>query len=96
MIAGYKMNKRIGDVEEFAFDPLLETNDLHVTIAVTGWLTEEEPGEIDCSKHIEAETKWPPFCRRIFKSISLNENVWILMKISLKFVTKGPICNNPP
>ena len=27
----------------------------------------------------------------IFKSIFLNQNVWILIKISLKFVHKGPI-----
>ena len=29
----------------------------------------------------------------IFKSIFLNENVWISIKISLKLVTKGPINN---
>ena len=31
----------------------------------------------------------------IFKCILLNENVWILNKISLKFVPKGPINNIP-
>ena len=31
----------------------------------------------------------------IFKCILLNENVWILIKISLKFVPKGPINNIP-
>ena len=31
----------------------------------------------------------------IFKWIFLNENVWILIKISLKFVFKGPINNIP-
>ena len=31
----------------------------------------------------------------IFKCIFLNENVLILIKISLKFVTKGPINNIP-
>ena len=25
----------------------------------------------------------------------LNENVWILIKVSLRFVPKGPISNNP-
>ena len=30
----------------------------------------------------------------IFKCIFLNENVWILIKISLNFVPKGPIDNN--
>ena len=45
--------------------------------------------------HIEAETKWPPFSRRHFKCIFLNENIWISIKISLKFVPKGPINNIP-
>ena len=31
----------------------------------------------------------------IFKCIFLNENVWILIKISLKFVPQGPINNIP-
>ena len=31
------------------------------------------------------------FADFIFKRIILNENVWISIKISLKFVTKGPI-----
>ena len=31
----------------------------------------------------------------IFKCIFLNENVWILIKISLKFVPNGPIVNIP-
>ena len=31
----------------------------------------------------------------IFKCISLNENVWISIRISLKFVHKGPINNSP-
>ena len=30
----------------------------------------------------------------IFKCLSLKENVWILIKISLKFVPKDPINNN--
>ena len=35
------------------------------------------------------------FADDIFKRIFLNENVWILIKISLKFVPKGPINNIP-
>ena len=35
------------------------------------------------------------FPNDLFKCIFLNENVWILIKISLKFVHKGPISNNP-
>ena len=35
------------------------------------------------------------FADDIFKSIFLNENVWISIKISLKFVLKGPINDIP-
>ena len=35
------------------------------------------------------------FADDVFKCIFLNENVWILLKISLKFVPKGPIKNIP-
>ena len=31
----------------------------------------------------------------IFNRIFMNENVWILIKISLKFVPKGPIDTKP-
>ena len=37
-----------------------------------------------------------PFPDDIFKRIFLNKNVWISIKISLKFVPKGPINNIPP
>ena len=42
--AGFKMKKRVGDVEEFEFEPLSEGRQLHITIAVSGWLTEDNPG----------------------------------------------------
>ena len=35
------------------------------------------------------------FADDVFKCIFLNENVWILLKISLKFVPQGPINNIP-
>ena len=35
------------------------------------------------------------FADDVFKCIFLNENVWISLKISLKFVPKGPINNIP-
>ena len=35
------------------------------------------------------------FTDDIFKCFLLNENVWIMIKISLKFVPKGPINNIP-
>ena len=41
--------------------------------------------EYACS-HMEAYTKSYIFANRIFKSVSLNENVWIFIRISLKYV----------
>ena len=35
------------------------------------------------------------FADDIFKGIFLNENIWIPIKISLKFVPKGPVDNIP-
>ncbi|XP_037629598.1 transmembrane and coiled-coil domain-containing protein 4 [Sebastes umbrosus] len=37
-LTGYKMNKRVGAIEEFEFLPLRSGKQLHLTIAVTGWL----------------------------------------------------------
>uniref|UniRef100_A0A8C3AEZ1 Transmembrane and coiled-coil domains 4 n=2 Tax=Cyclopterus lumpus TaxID=8103 RepID=A0A8C3AEZ1_CYCLU len=37
-LTGYKMNKCVGAIEEFEFLPLRSGKQLHLTIAVTGWL----------------------------------------------------------
>ena len=65
---------------------------------------------IDTQKLIREGELWVVFCEFntlrprqngrhfadvILKCISLNENVWIPIKISLKFVPKGPIDNIP-
>ena len=39
--------------------------------------------------------KWQHFTDNIFRSIFMNEKFCILTQISLKFVLKGPIDNNP-
>ncbi|KAI4895990.1 hypothetical protein NFI96_025263, partial [Prochilodus magdalenae] len=38
-LTGYKMNKRVGAIEEFEFLPLNTGKHLHLTVAVTGWLS---------------------------------------------------------
>ena len=40
-LAGYKMNKRVGNIEEFAFENLSDNRSLTLTIAISGWITEE-------------------------------------------------------
>ncbi|XP_013383394.1 transmembrane and coiled-coil domain-containing protein 4 isoform X3 [Lingula anatina] len=42
-LTGYKMKKRVGAVEEFLFEPLSHGNQLHITIAVSGWITQKQP-----------------------------------------------------
>ena len=43
---GYKMKKRVGAVEEFKFEPLVVIGkQLHITLAVTGWLSKDMPGQ---------------------------------------------------
>ncbi|XP_015268091.1 PREDICTED: transmembrane and coiled-coil domain-containing protein 4 [Gekko japonicus] len=38
-LTGYKMKKRVGAIEEFEFLPLTEGKQLHITVAITGWLS---------------------------------------------------------
>lgn len=39
------MQKRVGDIEEFAFDVLTDGQQLHITLAISGWLTDEGKGK---------------------------------------------------
>ena len=39
------MKKRFGELEEFEFEPLTSEPDMHVTIAVSGWVTNRKPGK---------------------------------------------------
>ena len=57
-------------------------------------------GELGCIMHWDINILRPRrneqhFPDDIFKHIFFNENVWISIKISLKFVPKGPINNIP-
>ena len=55
-----------------------------ITMAVNGFINTLRPRQN--GRH---------FPDNIFKYIFVNENAWILPKISLKFVPKVPIDNNP-
>ncbi|CAG2254373.1 unnamed protein product [Mytilus edulis] len=55
-LAGHKMRKRFGAIEEFSFEPMISggalqrasmAKQLHVTIAVTGWLSHTMRGLLD-------------------------------------------------
>ena len=49
--------------------------------------------QIRCANTLRTRQNGRHFPDDIFKCIFLNENVWITIKISLKFVPKGPISN---
>ncbi|VDK71398.1 unnamed protein product, partial [Cylicostephanus goldi] len=40
-LAGYKMNKRVGAIEEFAIESLSEGLSLHCALVVSGWIDED-------------------------------------------------------
>ena len=40
-LTGYKMKKRLGEIEEFAFEELSKGRELHLTIAVSGWISHD-------------------------------------------------------
>ncbi|XP_033107674.1 transmembrane and coiled-coil domain-containing protein 4-like isoform X2 [Anneissia japonica] len=40
-LGGYKMKRRVGAIEEFEFTSLGKEKDLHVVVAVSGWLTKD-------------------------------------------------------
>ena len=50
---------------------------------------------IDLLTHLPPEQNGHNFPDDIFKCIFVNEKLGILIKISLKFLPKGPINNNP-
>ena len=50
---------------------------------------------IDCSNSSPPGQNGRLFADDIFRCIFVNENFCILINISLKFVPKGPIDNNP-
>ncbi|KAM7098929.1 transmembrane and coiled-coil domain-containing protein 4 isoform 2-T17 [Molossus nigricans] len=60
-LTGYKMKKRVGAIEEFTFLPLTEGRQLHITIAITGWLASgkyrEDQGAVD--EHLQRPVGCP-------------------------------------
>ena len=64
---------------------------------LTVWLTAPiiDGGLINCINTLRQRQNGCHFPDDIFKSIFLNENVWILIKISLRFLLKGLINNIP-
>ena len=53
------------------------------------------PGLFPClvCYHIEPKTKWPTFYRRHFQIYFLNENVYVVLQMSLKFIPWDYIAN---
>ena len=69
------------------------------SLGLTSWWSTEQraitgPGELPKKVNsLKPRQNGRHFADDIFKCIFLDENLWILIKISLKFVPKGPINN---
>ncbi|XP_018428146.1 PREDICTED: transmembrane and coiled-coil domain-containing protein 4 [Nanorana parkeri] len=50
-LTGYKMKKRVGAIEEFEFLPLTGGRQLHISIAITGWLSTGKYGSFAAPWH---------------------------------------------
>lgn len=89
-VAGYKMNKRVGDVEEFTFVPLApgEGSRLHVMIAVPGWLPPPEDDE-------DEEDDECGICFSIYSTLNLFRQefsfCWFNSAEALKERLMGPL-----
>ena len=68
-----------------ACDPSLCKTDHNLELLLVTWFNTLRPRQN--GRH---------FADDVLKCIFLSENVWISLKISLKFVPKGPINNIPP
>lgn len=44
-LTGYKMKKRVGGIDEFLFNPLSVSNQPKITIAISGWLSDDKDGK---------------------------------------------------
>ena len=83
-ITGDRENRKRNNFDKATF---WRFNYVFITLCVSWW------SSLD-SYHIEAE-KNGRHITDILKCILSNENAWILIKISLKFVPMGPINNIP-
>ena len=69
--------------------------DVHVRIYQTSNVNRSSSTHYNTFNTLRPRQHGPHFADDTFKCIFLNENVWIPIKISLKFVPKGPINNIP-
>ena len=76
-------------IEKYIYD----INDELVQVAIMAWNWDGIPAEM--VNTLRPRQNGRHFADDVLKSILLNGNVWIPIKISLKFVPKGPIDNIP-
>ena len=65
-------------------EPMMVSLLTHICVTRPQWINSSPPGQNGCH-----------FADDIFSCIFVNEKICILIEISLKFVPKGPIDNNP-
>ena len=77
---------------------LIEVHCFIIILIYVAWVVDADRGESQVGellKPLRPRQNGRHFADDVFKCIFLNENVWISLKISLKFVPKGLINNIP-
>ena len=76
--------------------PLTETKRIRTKLQFSQCIYQGTMSQvIKIVQHTEAGAKWSLFSRRHFNCIFSNKNNWVSIKISLKSVPEGPVCNSP-
>ncbi|XP_034946233.1 transmembrane and coiled-coil domain-containing protein 4-like isoform X2 [Chelonus insularis] len=92
-LTGYKMNKRVGQLEEFCFEPLskysVTDQQLHIAIAVTGWLNNEDSDSITKPWRFLAISREQYALRYETKYlIELGQALEYILSIAISFATQ--------
>jgi len=79
-LAGYKMKRRVGGLEEFRFTPIRMGDSLHLTIAISGWTGSDNQGFTVPWKHLNLSTEQVSLIwerRRFLRGSGILYKIWL-------------------
>lgn len=85
-LAGYKMKRRVGAIEEFAVETLSNGRNLHVAVAVSGWIADEREDNFRWPwRHLACSTE--QFCLRYESNylLQLGQSFEYLMSFAVSY-----------
>ena len=89
---------KLNRIITYIFGPKIQIHKYNFSVLMTDVLTSPDVTiacDVLCFNTLRPRQNGRHLADDIFKCIFLNENVWIPIKISLKFVRKGPINTIP-